>query len=210
MPVERMRREAEHDREHPADEDRADSVRDALRCAEARSPRRRREMRPEEQRGDRRTARARDRARPAFRSVRSNSTGRCHASEHPVEEHERDERRGDRPARMQAAGDRRAAAPSGSGRTERGHGRPSRISGGATIVSNTCWTMCTQKRRSAYVSTGESIATHDHEQPAVEADVAADACRAARRPSAYRTAATSSPTSGHSTDHLRGRTGRTR
>ena len=43
---------------------------------------------------------------------------------------------------------------SGSGRESRGHGRPSSSSGGATIISSTCCTMCTQKsgprtRRSA-------------------------------------------------------------
>ena len=33
---------------------------------------------------------------------------------------------------------------SGSARHIRGHGRPSRISGGATVSSSTCWSMCTQ------------------------------------------------------------------
>ena len=88
-------------------------------------------------------------------------------------------------------------APSGSGRTERGHGRPSRISGGATIVSSTCWTMCTQKRRSAYPSTGESIAT-PRSRAAPRRSTRRDAHAPSRSASdgvqrAHRTAATGQP-----------------
>ena len=50
------------------------------------------------------------------------------------------------PRSVRASGRR---SPSGSGRDRRGHGRPIRRSGGATIISSTCCTMCTQKSRPA-------------------------------------------------------------
>src|SRR5437588_963690 len=73
-----------------------------------------------------------------------------------------------RPARVRNAG--------GSARHILGHGPPSRINGGATVSSSTCWIMCAQNSLSAAPSIGESSASTIVRSPAMNEAVRSGSC----------------------------------